>query len=349
VEPRVSVVPADRCFLICEAGVTNYGEIELARRQVDVAAEAGVDAIKFQAWDTAALVSKREAARLQDELGYDWFARMEERRLDWDELRELKAYAKEKGLLFFAAAHDETGLRFLVEELDVPLLKIGSGEAANERFVRQVGETGKPVLISFGLQTDAEVLRAVEILREAGTEEIVAFHCVSVYPTPYALVDLERMDRLRDLLGVPVGLSDHSVGSHVCLAAVARGAAAIEKHLTFDKADPRSLDNPGAFEPDELVAFTRQARELETALRPPPEAELAEALARARDWATQAIVAARALPVGHVLTDADLALKRPARGGLPPAALADVVGRRLTRELAVDEQLQPSDLMRADA
>jgi N,N'-diacetyllegionaminate synthase len=336
----VSVIPTDRCFLICEAGVTNYGDIELARRQVDAAAEAGVDAIKFQAWDTAALVSKREAARLQDELGYDWFARMEERRLDWDELRELQAYAEEKGLVFFAAAHDDTGLRFLVEQLDVPLLKIGSGESANDRFVRQVGETGKPVLISFGLQTDDEVLHAVELLRDAGTPEILAFHCVSVYPTPYALVDLERMDRLRELLGVPVGLSDHSIGSHVCLAAVARGAAAIEKHLTFDRADPRSLDNPGAFEPDELVAFTRQARELETALRPPPAAELEEALARARDWATQAIVAARALPAGHVLTDADLELKRPARGGLPPAALPDVLGRTLASGLAGDEQLR---------
>jgi sialic acid synthase SpsE len=121
---------------------------------------------------------------------------------------------------------------------------------------------------------------------------------------------------------------------------VARGAAAIEKHLTFDKADPRSLDNPGAFEPDELAAFTRQARELETALRPPPQAELDEALTRARYWATQAIVAARALPAGHVLTDADLELKRPARGGLPPAALPDVVGRTLAGALAADEQLR---------
>jgi N-acetylneuraminate synthase/N,N'-diacetyllegionaminate synthase len=341
----MSVLRADgRAFLICEAGVTNYGDVELARRQVDVAAEAGVDAIKFQAWDTAALVSKREAARLQGELGYDWFARMEERRLDWEELRELQRYATEKGLLFFAAAHDETGLRFLVEELDVPLLKIGSGESANERFVRQVGETGKPVLISFGLQTDAEVVRAVEVLREAGAPEIVAFHCVSVYPTPYELVDLERMDRLRELLGVPVGLSDHSVGAHVCLGAVARGAAAIEKHLTFDKADPRSLDNPGAFEPEELVRFVREARELETALRPPPQEALDEALARARDWATQAIVAARPLPAGHVLADADLELKRPARGGLPPSALGEVVGRTLARALDADEQLQRADL-----
>jgi N-acetylneuraminate synthase/N,N'-diacetyllegionaminate synthase len=340
----MSVVPRDRCFLICEAGVTNYGEIELARRQIDAAAAAGVDAIKFQAWDTASLVSKREAARLQDELGYDWFARMEERRLDWDELRELQAYAAEQGLLFFAAGHDETGLRFLVEELDVPLLKIGSGEAANERFLRQVGATGKPVLISFGLQSDEEVVRAVDVLREAGAPEVLAFHCVTVYPTPYELVDLERMDRIAELAGVPVGLSDHSVGAHVCLAAVARGAAAIEKHLTFDKADPRSLDNPGALEPDEWIDFVREARELESALRVPSAAARDAALARSRDWALQAIVAARALPAGHVLSDADLELKRPGRGGLPPSALPEVVGRTLAQELAADEQLRPEHL-----
>ncbi|MDX6516107.1 MAG: hypothetical protein QOH73_1773 [Gaiellaceae bacterium] len=341
----MSILPGDgRCFLICEAGVTNYGELELARRQIDVAVAAGVDAIKFQAWDTAELVSRSEAARLQDELGYDWFARMEERRLDWDELRELQRYAVERGLLFFAAAHDDTALRFIVEELDVPILKVGSGESANERFLRQVGAAGKPVLVSFGLQTDEEVVHAVETLREAGAPEIVAFHCVSVYPTPYKLVDLDRVERLRALTSVPVGLSDHSIGSHVCLAAVARGAAAIEKHLTFDKADPRSLDNPGAFEPEELVAFVREVRELELALRPPPAAELAAALAHARDWATQAIVAARTLPSGHVLRDEDLALKRPARGGLPPAALAELVGRSVRRDIAADEQLRLADL-----
>ena len=332
----------DRVFVICEAGVTNYGDPELALRQVEAAAESGADAVKFQAWRTEELVSRPVAERLRAELGYDWFERMQERELPFDELRRLQGHAAERGLVFFATPHDEASLDFLVDELDVPCLKVGSGEASNWSFLRRIGASRKPVLIAFGLQSDDEARKAIDVLGESGAPELVAFHTTSVYPTPPELADLGRIGRLRELLGVPVGLSDHTVGWHIPLAAVALGAMAIEKHLTFDKADPRSLDNPGALEPDELARMTSQIRELEAALseRPADDARLA----RSRGWALQAVVAARALERGHELSADDVAFKRPGLGGVPAAEAERLLGRRLRRDLQADEQILLDDV-----
>jgi N-acetylneuraminate synthase/N,N'-diacetyllegionaminate synthase len=341
----VSVLPPDRVFVVCEAGVTNYGDVEVARRQVDAAAASGADAVKFQAWQTAQLVSRPVAERLRGELGYDWYDRMAERELTFEELRELHAYATALGLVAFATPLDEPSLDFLVGELAVPCVKVGSGEAANWRFLRRVGAAGKPVLIAFGLQSDDDARRAVDLLGDAGAPEVVAFHTVSVYPTPPELADLGRLARLRDVLAVPVGLSDHTVGRHIAVAAVALGARAVEKHLTFDRSDPRSLDNPGALEPDEFGLLVREIRELEEALAPPPRED--ERIARSRAWALQAVVAARPLPEGHVLAAGDVAFKRPGLGGVPAAEVDRLLGRKLRRAVAVDEQIRLEDVAEA--
>ena len=338
-----AILAADRVFVVAEAGVAALGDPKLARRQIDAAVAADVDAIKFQAWRTENLVSRPVAERLEPELGYDWFERMKSRELSFDELRGLQAYATERGLPFFATPHDTEALDFLVE-IDVPLLKVGSGEAGNLPFLHSVGATRKPVLIAFGLQSDEEAKQAVTTLQEAGAPQVVALHTTSLYPTPPEYASLDRIARLRDALGVPVGVSDHTVGWHVPLAAVALGACAIEKHLTFDKSDPRSLDNAGAVELDELAEMVRDVREVEAALRPADPAALASALARSRSWAEQAIVAARPLAAGTVVSEDDVFFKRPGHGGLPPSALDQVVGRSLRRAVAADEQIALDDL-----
>jgi N,N'-diacetyllegionaminate synthase len=147
---------------------------------------------------------------------------------------------------------------------------------------------------------------------------------------------------LQKVLEVPVGLSDHTVGWHIPLAAVALGARALEKHLTFDKTDPRSLDNPGALEPGEFVQMVREIRELEQSLASPPFGD--QRLDRSRDWALQAVVASRSLDAGHVIAEEDVAFKRPARGGVPAADMHTLLGRRLRREVAVDEQIRYDDV-----
>jgi N,N'-diacetyllegionaminate synthase len=340
----VTLIPSERVFVIAEAGVTNYGDDEVAHRQVDAAADARADAVKFQAWRTEELVSRVAAERHAAELGHDWFQRMAGRELSQEALRDVQAHAAERGITFFATAHDASSLEFLVGELQVPLLKVGSGEASNWDFLRIVGETGRPVFVSFGLQSDTEAARAVEILREAGAPDVVVLHTLTVYPTPARLADLGRLRRLRENLGAPVGLSDHTVGTHVALAAVALGARTIEKHLTFDKLDPHSHDNPGALEPAEWIEFIRQIREVEEALREPDGDALAAALERSRDWALQALVAAIDLPAGTVVERSHLKAKRPLHGGIPASELERVVGRTLTRSIKRDDQLDQEAL-----
>lgn len=332
-------IPSERVFVIAEAGVTNYGDADLAHRQVDAAADAGADAVKFQAWRTDELVSRVAAERHAAELGHDWFQRMAERELSQEALRDVHAHAGERGITFFATAHDAPSLEFLVEELDVPLLKVGSGEASNWDFLRIVGDAGRPVFISFGLQSDAEAARGVEILRKAGAPDVVVLHTVTVYPTPTGLADLGRLRRLRECVGAPVGLSDHTVGAHVALAAVALGACAIEKHLTFDRLDPRSQDNPGALEPAEWIEFIHEIREVEEALGEPDGTALAAALGRSRDWALQALVAAVDLAAGTVVERSHLKAKRPLHGGIPASELEHVVGRTLARAVKQNDQL----------
>ena len=339
-----SIGPGHPVFVICEAGVTNYGDRELARRQIDAAVKAGADAIKFQCWRTEELVSKPVAARLAGELGYDWFDRLKAKELTHDDLRMLQAYAAKNGILFFVTPHDLPSLEFVDRELQVPLLKVGSGEAHNRDFLRAVGKTGRPVLISFGLQTDAEVLDAVATLRDAGADGVVAFHCVTQYPTPPELASLDRLAALRRMLDVPCGYSDHTVGWHIPTAAVALGACAIEKHLTFDKLDPRSLDNPGALLPDEFILFVSDVRELEQAVTPPADDARAAARERARSWAGQSIVAACDLPAGTRIERAMLTLKRPGRGGIGPEGVDALVGRRTVRPVPADEQITAADL-----
>jgi N,N'-diacetyllegionaminate synthase len=324
-------------FVVAEAGVSNYGDPKLAHRQVDAAADAGADAVKFQAWRTSELVSR------STDLGRRWHERMAGRELPPEAFAELQAHAGERSLTFFATAHDAPSVEFLVE-LGAPLLKVGSGEASNWEFLRVVGAAARPVLIAFGLQSDEEARRAVEVLQEAGAPEVTALHTVTIYPTPAHLAGLERMTRLAASLDVPVGYSDHTVGRHVSLAAVAFGAQALEKHLTFDKTDDRSLDNAGALEPDEWIDFVREVRELETALEEPAREELDEARAGFRDWALQAVVAARDLEAGTELAREDLSAKRPLGNGVPASDLERVVGRRLRRAVAADEQIRLADL-----
>lgn len=334
------VGPGEPVFIICEGGVTNYGELELAKRQVDAAAAAAADIIKFQVTDTAALISRKAAKRLEPELGYDWFSRVKYKEFkSLNDIRELARYAATAGYPFFATAHEEVSLELIVREFDPPFLKVGSGEAHNWEFLKKIGGYGKPIIISFGLQTDDEILKAVETLKQSGAPAIAALHCTTLYPTPYEIADLPRMLHLHKLTGLPVGISDHSVGWHTVLGAVALGAVIVEKHVTFDKDDPRSLDNAGALLPREFKTMVSQIRELEKAMKPIPAEARKEKLGVGRDWAGQSLIAARNIPAGAVITREMITFKRPGKGGLSPSALDSMLGRRAKTAIEEDEQI----------
>lgn len=320
--------------------MTNYGDLELARRQVDAAVEAGADAVKFQAWKTENLVSKKVATRLEKELGYNWFDRLKYKELSFDALHELQKYAEEKGIPFFATPHDNESLDFLARDINVPYIKIGSGEAHNYEFLKRAGRYKKPIFISFGMHRDEEIKKAMETLKNSGALEITIFHCTTKYPTPYGEVDLPRITHLKNLTGLPTGISDHSVGWHSVLAGVAVGAVAVEKHLTFDKFDPRSLDNPGALLPEEFKTMVAQIRDIEKSMAGISEEEKLKNISESRKWAGQTIVAMRNIREGETIYEGMIVFKRPGKGGISPSEAEKVIGKVTKIPIEEDEQIQ---------
>lgn len=326
-------------YIICEAGVTNYGELEIAKQQADEAQRAEADIVKYQAAFVPDLISQKVSKRLAKNFGFDWYQKVFYKYMPFERLAEVLDYCRQIKMPVFATCHDERSLDFLDQKMNMPFFKIGSGEAHNFSFLEKVAKRKKPVIISFGMQTEEEMKKAVAVLQDGGVADIVALHCSTVYPTPPHFAELKKMKRLKEILGVPIGLSDHSVGWHIPLAAVALGASVIEKHLTFDKADLRSLDNPGALSAKEFAAMVGQIREIEKARHDLSETERESSLQQRRDWAGQALVAKEDILPGTILSLDLIAFKRPAKGGLPPEAIDKVLGRKTRVFIEEDEQI----------
>lgn len=331
------------CLIIAEAGVNHDGDLAKARALVRAAAAAGADAVKFQAFRTEALVTAgaATAAYQQHQTGAATQAAMLKRlELDAAAFAELKREAEQAGLLFLCTPFDAESAALLAA-LGVPGWKLGSGDLTNHPLLAQVAASGLPLIVSTGMSALDEVEDAAALLAAQGDPPVAWLHCVSQYPAPEAESNLRAMDSLRLVLGGPVGMSDHSRGLAVALAAVARGAAVLEKHLTLDRGAP-GPDHAASLEPQEFAELVRQVRLVEAALgdgikRPAP-CEL-DTLRVAR----RSLVAARDLPAGHRLAAGDLIAKRPS-GGIPPSRLAAVLGRRLARPLSADAPLAWEDL-----
>jgi N,N'-diacetyllegionaminate synthase len=341
---RGRVVGEGPAFVIAEAGVNHNGDLELAHRLVDAAADAGADAVKFQTFRTDALVSQAAPkARYQVETtgeGESQRAMLARLELSAEAHATLRDHAARRGLVFFSTPFDEASAD-LLDGLGVELLKVPSGEVTNVPLLRHVAAKGRPVLLSTGMCTLDEVGAAVAELRAAGDPPLAILHCVSAYPAPVEDTNLRALDTLRARFGVPVGLSDHSLGIEIALAAVARGAAVLEKHLTLDTALP-GPDHRASLAPAEFAGLVRGVRAIEVALgdgakRPMPSELDTRAVAR------RSLVAARSLPAGHRLGREDVAVKRPGTG-ISPAELPAVLGRRLARSVAADELLDWSML-----
>jgi N-acetylneuraminate synthase len=323
-------------FIVAEAGVNHNGDLDLALRLVDVAADAGADAIKFQTFRTDALVSRDAPTatyQRRNAAAHDQRAMLAELELTFEQHVTIRDRCAKRSLVFFSTPFDEASADAL-EALDVALYKIPSGEITNPALLRHVAAKGRPIILSTGMSTLDEVAVAVDTIQAAGAPALALLHCVSSYPAPAAETNLRAMDTLRARFGHPVGLSDHTLGIEVALAAVARGATIIEKHFTVDKT-LRGPDHRASLEPAELAALVRGIRTVETALgdgekRPmPSEMET-------RQVARKSLVAARAIRAGERLTADLLAVKRPGTG-IPPGELSRVLGHTVLRDLAADE------------
>ena len=316
------------CFIIAEAGVNHNGDVCLAQRLADAAAEAGADAVKFQTFKTERLVTPAAAKAVYqrqttapEESQHAMLKRLE---LNAGAHAALAAHCRARGILFLSTPFDEESADLLAD-LPVPAFKIGSGDLTNQPLLRHVARKGKPIILSTGMASLAEVRAAVAALGDAGNRELILLHCVSNYPADPTTVNLRAMQTLAAGFGVPVGFSDHTPGQTVAVAAAALGACVIEKHLTLDRA-MAGPDHRASLEPPELAALIRAVRTVETALgdgQKRPVATEAEVAAAAR----RSIVAARAIAAGTRLGTADLAVKRPGTG-LPPDMLPGVLGRR---------------------
>jgi N-acetylneuraminate synthase/N,N'-diacetyllegionaminate synthase len=331
-------------FFVAEAGVNHNGDLGLALKLVDVAADAGADAVKFQTFRTDALVTRQapkaeyqRAATGDADSQHAMLSRLE---LDRAAHEALRAHSARRGIVFFSTPFDEASADDL-EALGVPLFKVPSGEITNVPLLRHLAAKHRPIIVSTGMSTLDEVALAVDVLCAAGDPPVALLHCLSAYPAPAAEMNLRAMETLRSRFGVPVGLSDHTAGLAVSVAAVARGAAVIEKHFTLDKTLP-GPDHRASLDPVELGSLVQSIRDVEAALgdgdkRPMP-CEL-----DTRRVARRSIVAARPIRAGERLTREGICIKRPGTG-ISPADLDRALGRRLRRDVAADEVIDWSVL-----
>ena len=315
------------CFVIAEAGVNHNGDSVLARQLIDAAVASGADAVKFQTFSAERLVTRDapQAEYQRRNIGVEesQFAMLKRLELSPAMHRELLDYCALRGILFLSTPFEEESADFL-DALGVPAFKIPSGEITNLPFLDHVARKGKPLIVSTGMSTLAEVEDAVTCIRAAGNKRLALLHCVSNYPAVAADINLRAMDTLRKRFDVPTGYSDHTDGIEIALAAVARGAEIIEKHFTLSRTLP-GPDHKASLEPAELAALVAGIRRIEASLgdgiKRPVEAEKSTAAV-----ARKSIVAKRDLPAGTILTREDLLIQRPGTG-ISPARLDAIVGR----------------------
>jgi N-acetylneuraminate synthase len=321
------VGPGHPCFIIAEAGVNHNGSLEMARQLVAVATEAGADAVKFQTFKAEKVVApdapKAEYQMRNTSTAESQFEMISRLELSPEMHHDLRAYCADQGILFMSSPFDEESADLLAD-LDVAVFKIPSGEITNLPFLDHVANKGKPMIVSTGMSTLAEVSTAVATIHRANNTNVVLLHCVSNYPADPADINLKAMATLAMAFQVPVGYSDHTNGVEVALAAVALGACVIEKHFTLDRNLP-GPDHLASLEPVELESMVRGIRTVETSLghgRKEPAASEADTAAVAR----KSLVTAQDIPAGQRLTEEHIAVKRPGTG-LSPAMISHVLGR----------------------
>lgn len=326
------VGPGRPVFVIAEAGVNHNGRLDLALELTEAAARAGADAVKFQTFRADELASphilqadyqKRAGEKTQREM-------LRELELPREAYPVLIQSCREKGISFLSTPFDVNSLEFLVE-LGMPAVKVPSGEATNLPFLRRIASVGRPVILSTGMTDLEEVREAISVIRENGDPPLAVLHCTTSYPAPPETINLRAMLTLAEGFDVPVGLSDHSEGTEVPLAATALGAAIIEKHFTLSRGLP-GPDHRCSLEPGELARMVAGIRKVEAALgngekRPHPCEEAVKRLVRR--W----LAFARDVRAGETIGIDDTVATR-CDGEIPPAGRESVVGRKLREDQA---------------
>lgn len=330
-----------KCFIIAEAGVNHNGEIKKAYELIDAALDAKVDAVKFQTFQADSLVNKsaKMAEYQMNNLGYSDSQHQMLRKLELpiSVLYELKEYAEKKGLLWFSTAFDVQSIDFL-EEMDISVWKIPSGEITNLPYLQKIAKINKPIILSTGMANLAEIEAALQVFLDAGRQrsEICILHCNTEYPTPWQDVNLRAMPVLGSTFGTDYGYSDHTNGVEVPIAAVAMGAKVIEKHFTLDKSLP-GPDHKASLEPQELKLMVESIRNIESALgstvKKPSPSEL-----KNKPIARKSIVAGCDIQAGQLITEDMITTMRPG-DGISPMFWHDVIGNTASRDYIAGDKI----------
>jgi len=325
--------------IIAEAGVNHNGSIDLAYKLIEKAKESGADYVKFQTFTAKSLVSKNAPkADYQKKLTGEAQTQYEMiKALELDKNTHLKLIEKCKrdGIKFLSTPFDLKSVD-LLNDVEIPLYKIPSGEITNLPYLRYIGKIGKPIILSTGMSTLSEVGAALQVLEDAGTDlsQITVLHCNTEYPTPFGDVNLNAMLTIKSELGVDVGYSDHTLGIEVPIAAAALGAIVIEKHFTLDRSLP-GPDHKASLVPHELKSMVTGIRNIERALgdgRKIPTISEKKNIPVAR----KSIVAAKNIKLGDVFSEKNLAVKRPGTG-VSPMEWDNYIGKTALRDYIADE------------
>ncbi|MCL2539607.1 MAG: N-acetylneuraminate synthase [Oscillospiraceae bacterium] len=327
-------------FIIAEAGVNHNGDIGLAKKLIDDACESGADAVKFQTFIPENVISihaeKAPYQKQSTDANESQLDMIRKLRLTFKQFIELSEYAEKSGIMFLSTPFDIDSLEFL-ETIDMPIIKVPSGEIVNLPLLLAVAALQKPVILSTGMSTMQEIGFARKTLLDNGAASVSLLHCNTEYPTPFKDANLRAMLALKAEFGGRIGYSDHTLGTEASIAAVALGAEIIEKHFTTDKA----LDGPdhsSSLEPQELKSMVLAIRNVEAALgrdaKYPTESEMKNI-----SIARKSIVAGRDIMAGEELKGTDLAVKRPGTG-ISPTRWFDVIGTRAIRDFKYDELIE---------
>lgn len=329
----------NKTFIIAEAGVNHNGSIDIAKKLIDIAVNAKVDAVKFQTFKTENLVCKnalkaeyQEKTTAKDESQFEMLKKLE---LNIEAHKILMKYCEDRRIMFLSTAFDLESIDVL-NKLGMKIFKIPSGEITNYPYLKKIGKLNKKVIVSTGMADLNEIEAAIRVLRENGTNDITVLHCNTEYPTPIEDVNLNAMKTIKEKFNVEIGYSDHTMGIEVPIAAVAMGAKVIEKHFTLDK-NMKGPDHKASLNPNELKSMVETIRNIEKAtgngIKKPSKSEI-----KNLNIARKSIVANNIIIKGEKFTEDNITCKRPG-GGISPMEWENVIGHAADRDFEEDEKI----------
>lgn len=333
-------------FIIAEAGVNHNGDLQKALQLVDVAAQAGANAVKFQTFKAEQVVTAvgKMAKYQKRNIGTDEGQAEMLRKFELQEefYQPIIRECQKKGIIFLSTPHGGRASVDFLESLNIPAYKVGSGDLTNYLLLGRVAETGKPVILSTGMATFREAREAINFLSSKGSREIIVLHCTTDYPCSFKDVNLAAMITMMKRLEVPVGYSDHTLGDQVAIMAATLGAAVYECHFTLDKKLP-GPDHKASADPRQLKEKIQAIRNIRTIMGSPQKVPTAKEKREMIPIVRKSIVATHSMKAGHILFETDMEAKRPGNG-LSPVYYEQCLGKRLIRDFKSDKQILLEDL-----